>query len=542
MLEPDECPRAGASSPNFNCSDLMPPRAGSDVEYAREIQRGSSEFKGKKLFNAIRIGDVTTAKAILDSDKSLSTMAFEQNVTKSTALHWACLKGRSDIARMLIDSCASVSEIDRSGRTPLHCAAAKGHAECVRLLLQCGADTSATDFLGNVAEDWSKRKEHTEAQKEFGLHRMVQSLISDHSQWNLANLKNVLEMSGRKTRAIGGVSEAERAVRTRFAPLSTVWKEILFRTRVLCKRAFSVWRLEVNQTQSDEQRVNYVAAIRSHAALTSVFSEWKVVSRELRAWHRGFEASSEIQAATLPKRTLRDAATAFRSLRVWAECTRQVIVLRRLGAMLYSRRTDGGLARAFAALAAGVTRAKAQVARWMAAGAHARRRYAVKAMAAWRSTAIRQAVFSTTLHMLRVRRDTAVKRSAARALGRWRRAVFERAAQADARLVAALTRRACARLAASCWGGWATSSGQRRRWQHVLAEAERQRARRVFADLSAAVRYCRCDEMPVARGRDGDNLPSVLFLSPPYPLSPHPLSLLSHFSFSLTYLLSLLVG
>jgi hypothetical protein len=63
----------------------------------------------------------------------------------------AALRGRADMAAMLVASGADVDGKDHQGTTPLHAAAHRGHAACVSALLAGGADAVAVDAAGRTA-------------------------------------------------------------------------------------------------------------------------------------------------------------------------------------------------------------------------------------------------------------------------------------------------------------------------------------------------------------------------------------------------------
>jgi ankyrin repeat protein len=72
-----------------------------------------------------------------------------------SALHWACSKGRSDCAALLVDAGCSMEMRNLVGGTPLMSAAYYGHAECVELLARAGADLDAVDGAGCSAPMWA---------------------------------------------------------------------------------------------------------------------------------------------------------------------------------------------------------------------------------------------------------------------------------------------------------------------------------------------------------------------------------------------------
>ncbi len=73
-----------------------------------------------------------------------------QDEAGRTALHFACDRGRTAIARLLIEKGAHINELDEDGLTPLHYAATCEHPDIVRILLSLGADVNIKDIDGNT--------------------------------------------------------------------------------------------------------------------------------------------------------------------------------------------------------------------------------------------------------------------------------------------------------------------------------------------------------------------------------------------------------
>ncbi|BDG76743.1 ankyrin repeat domain-containing protein [Wolbachia pipientis] len=76
-------------------------------------------------------GDLGTVKFIVQNEGSV-------NVTDKygcTLLHWAALKGHSDIAKFLVDKGANVNAKDILGRTPMHFAASNGKLDIVKYFI-----------------------------------------------------------------------------------------------------------------------------------------------------------------------------------------------------------------------------------------------------------------------------------------------------------------------------------------------------------------------------------------------------------------------
>ncbi len=86
-------------------------------------------------------GDLGTVKFIVQNEGGV-------NVTDKygcTLLHWAALKGHSDIAKFLVDKGANVNAKDILGRTPMHFAVMNNHLGLVRLFTNARADINAKD-------------------------------------------------------------------------------------------------------------------------------------------------------------------------------------------------------------------------------------------------------------------------------------------------------------------------------------------------------------------------------------------------------------
>lgn len=99
------------------------------------------------LFEASAVGRIDRVRVALDDDpetvRRLSPDGF-------TALHLAAFFGKSEIARLLIDSGAAVDTYTTNdfANQPLHAAAAGRHIEVCRVLLAAGADVNATQHGG----------------------------------------------------------------------------------------------------------------------------------------------------------------------------------------------------------------------------------------------------------------------------------------------------------------------------------------------------------------------------------------------------------
>ncbi|HSL75530.1 MAG TPA: ankyrin repeat domain-containing protein [Candidatus Limnocylindrales bacterium] len=99
------------------------------------------------IFEASAVGRIDRVRLAIDDDpenvRRLSPDGF-------TALHLASFFGKPEIARLLVDSGASVDTYTTNdfANQPLHAAAAGRHVEVCRVLLAAGADVNATQHGG----------------------------------------------------------------------------------------------------------------------------------------------------------------------------------------------------------------------------------------------------------------------------------------------------------------------------------------------------------------------------------------------------------
>ncbi len=101
------------------------------------------------LFAAVPFGDPAVVKALLAGGANIN----EKDNDGLTALHWAALTHRTEVARALIEAGANVNAVDRFGYTPLLYASTVdfGDAETARALLAAGADPNIKDKAGKSA-------------------------------------------------------------------------------------------------------------------------------------------------------------------------------------------------------------------------------------------------------------------------------------------------------------------------------------------------------------------------------------------------------
>ncbi|XP_012497440.1 PREDICTED: ankyrin repeat domain-containing protein 23 [Propithecus coquereli] len=68
-----------------------------------------------------------------------------------TPMFWACRGGHLDILKQLLNQGARVNARDKIWSTPLHVAVRTGHSDCLEHLIECGAHINAQDKEGDTA-------------------------------------------------------------------------------------------------------------------------------------------------------------------------------------------------------------------------------------------------------------------------------------------------------------------------------------------------------------------------------------------------------
>jgi ankyrin repeat protein len=100
-----------------------------------------------EIDDAAASGDLAKVKVLL---KDNANLVFSKDEIGRTPLHAAAVRGRKDVAELLLANKADVNAKDSNGSTPLHAAAFKGYEDVAKLLLAHGADVGARDKLGST--------------------------------------------------------------------------------------------------------------------------------------------------------------------------------------------------------------------------------------------------------------------------------------------------------------------------------------------------------------------------------------------------------
>jgi uncharacterized protein len=101
------------------------------------------------LHDAVKRGDLTKVKALLEIDRSLANARSETDVRGTYPLHVAAEFGQARAARLLLDYGADVALLDtENDAIPLGWAAFFGRPEVVTVLLAAGSEPSQRNKHG----------------------------------------------------------------------------------------------------------------------------------------------------------------------------------------------------------------------------------------------------------------------------------------------------------------------------------------------------------------------------------------------------------
>jgi len=109
--------------------------------------------------HAVSNGDVATVRAMIEKNPNL---VFAQDKTGGTALQYAAIYDRKDVAEILLANKAEVDARDDLGNTALHTAAARGHADIAKVLIAAKADVNAKTARGFTPLDGAAFRGYTD--------------------------------------------------------------------------------------------------------------------------------------------------------------------------------------------------------------------------------------------------------------------------------------------------------------------------------------------------------------------------------------------
>ncbi|XP_047707993.1 ankyrin repeat domain-containing protein 23 isoform X1 [Prionailurus viverrinus] len=112
------------------------------------------------LFKEPNTGNRTRGRALKGWPCSLCLISCLYPQLHRTALHWACLKGHSQLVNKLLEAGATVDARDLLDRTPVFWACRGGHLDILKQLLNQGAQVNARDKIWSTPLHVAVRTKH----------------------------------------------------------------------------------------------------------------------------------------------------------------------------------------------------------------------------------------------------------------------------------------------------------------------------------------------------------------------------------------------
>ncbi|MDD3846999.1 MAG: ankyrin repeat domain-containing protein [Syntrophorhabdaceae bacterium] len=113
-----------------------------DARVKKDIRMNIRKTLNAFLWTNMKLGVISEIQRVFAAGADPDT----RNHLGQTPLHWAAMKGRVDIARILLDAHAETNaQFPANGFTPLHYACMKGFREVAALCIDHGADPDARD-------------------------------------------------------------------------------------------------------------------------------------------------------------------------------------------------------------------------------------------------------------------------------------------------------------------------------------------------------------------------------------------------------------
>lgn len=119
----------------------------SDDGVVAELTRELAQALAEQLNDAVRAGDVETARSLLQRGARLD----EENDDGNVPIHVAVSQRDGGIVALLVANGASIDELNADGKTQLYCEAERGNDEVVAFLLAQGAKVDARTLESQTA-------------------------------------------------------------------------------------------------------------------------------------------------------------------------------------------------------------------------------------------------------------------------------------------------------------------------------------------------------------------------------------------------------
>lgn len=117
----------------------------------------------EELIQCARYGEVDELKGLLEANPGSDEFVNHQNEWGQSSLQCAAANGHGQICELLLKAGADPNKANKEGNTPLHWACLMGKTNCVKLILDSGkADVNFRNGLGRSALDEAHDRGHSE--------------------------------------------------------------------------------------------------------------------------------------------------------------------------------------------------------------------------------------------------------------------------------------------------------------------------------------------------------------------------------------------
>ena len=116
---------------------------------AMNLQCGDEDYYGS---TELHVASAFGYRPLVDEliANGLDVDAIDKNCSQRSPIHFAALRGHSEVVQSLIEAKANVNARDVSGETPLHFSAINGDTEIIRLLVNANASINCKTNHGNT--------------------------------------------------------------------------------------------------------------------------------------------------------------------------------------------------------------------------------------------------------------------------------------------------------------------------------------------------------------------------------------------------------
>ena len=252
---------------------------GGNVGKDSHKKQKSFDAQVKKFVDAVKVGDVTCVRQMLNADANLCHATIDSSMAFSP-LHWASAKNHAEVCLILLEAKANVNCSNRNGVTALHSAALNGSHAVVEVLLEYGADINATDVNGKTAEACARSKKNNCVDL-FDIKAIVQEMTNSPGAWTMKKMAELLKLCNQIAPSTCTRHELEERVRTVQPALAHVWQDVLLYRKKFMKASFSFWLSNIRHAKWLARTSIYVQSLCRHKLVLRTFRYWRVLEREV---------------------------------------------------------------------------------------------------------------------------------------------------------------------------------------------------------------------------------------------------------------------